>query len=182
MNTRYTVGFRRKREGKTNYHKRIKLLSSRSNIIIFRKLSRTVIGQIVKFDVKGDIVLAGVNSRELEKYGWKLSRKNMAAAYLSGFLLAKKAASKKVGELVANFGIINPSKGSSSYAFLKGAVDGGLKIAHEKEALAKDERARGMHIETFAAKNQEKTRFSKTPDAKKISKFFDETKKKIESM
>jgi len=182
MNSRYCVKFRRRLEGKTNYSKRIKLLSSKKNIVVFRKLSRVLTAQIVRFDPKGDFVLATASSRELEKHGWKLSKKNVPAAYLTGLLLAKKSAGKKLGELVANFGVINPVRGSSNYAFLKGAVDGGLKIAHSPEPFPDEKRIRGEHIEKYANSSHDKNQFLKTADAKKLTRIFDETKKKIESV
>jgi len=169
MNTRFTVKYRRRIEGKTNYSNRIKLLSSRKNLLIFRKLSRTVVGSIAKFSPKGDIILSNANSKELEKYGWSLSKKNVPAAYLTGFLLAKKAGKKNVGELVADFGIIGPTKGSAKYSFLKGAVDGGLKIRHSAESFPDESRITGKHIE----------KFSKSPDAKNVSGIFEDAKKKI---
>jgi large subunit ribosomal protein L18 len=180
MNSRYCVKYKRRRDGKTNYTKRIKLLSSKKNLVVFRKLSRILLAQIVKFDAKGDSVLASVSSKELEKYGWKFSKKNLPAAYLTGYLLAKKA--KEQGELIVNFGIINPTKGASNYAFLKGALDGGLKIAHSTDLFPDDARIKGTHIEKLAAAGHDKLQFSKTPDAKSISKIFEDVKKKIASV
>ncbi len=171
MNTKYTVKYRRRREGKTNYHDRIKMLKSGKNILIFRKLARTIVGQIVMFNEKGDIILTSVNSKELEKYGWKGSKNNLPAAYLSGFLLAKKAKDQK-GELVVNFGIINPTKGCAKYAFLKGAIDGGLKAIHSPDSFPDESRIKGEHIVAY----------SKKGDAKEISRTFEEAKKKIESI
>jgi len=172
MNARYTVKYRRRLEGKTDYHKRIRLLSSKKNLVVFRKLSRTLIAQIVKFGPKGDSVVASANSKELAKYGWKLSKKNISAAYLTGFLLAKKAAKVQKQELIINFGILSPTKGSAKFAFLKGAVDGGLKIIHSPDSFPDEARIKGKHIEGF----------SKSSDAKNASKIFDETKKKLESV
>lgn len=182
MKSRFNAKFKRRQQGKTNYTKRIKLLSSKKNMVVFRKLSRIVLSQIVKFNIKGDEVLASASSKELEKYGWKLSKKNLAASYLTGMLLAKKAKSMKTGDLIAHFGVTTPSKGSAHYAFLKGAVDGGLKIAHSPEAFPEEKRIKGEHIEKFAAAGHDKIQFSKTHEAKTISKIFEDVKKKIMSV
>jgi len=179
MNTRYNVKYKRRREGKTNYRKRAIMLSSNKKIVVFRKLSRTLIGQIVKFDTKGDIVVASVSSKELEKYGWKLSKKNVPAAYLTGFLLAKKANNLQNEELIINLGILSPTKGSTKFAFIKGAIDGGLKIIHSPELFPGDERITGKHIENYAISSKNKIVFSKTPESKNISKIFEEVKRKI---
>ena len=85
MNTRYIVKNRRRMEGKTNYRKRVKLLSSKKPIIVFRKGSKSIIAQISSFDPKGDKMILQVNSVELKKYGWNISKKNIPAAYLTGF-------------------------------------------------------------------------------------------------
>ena len=171
MNTRYTVKYRRRREGKTNYSDRIKLIKSGKNILVFRKLARTMIGQIVSFSDKGDIVISSINSKELAKYGWNGSKNNIPAAYLSGFLLAKKAKDQK-GELVTNFGIINPTKGCSKYAFLKGVIDGGLQVAHSPDSFPEESRIKGEHIAAY----------SKSEESKKTVNVFEEVKKKIESI
>jgi len=181
MNRRYTVKQRRRIAGKTNYNKRIKLLSSKKNLLIFRKLSRILVAQIVKFEPKGDSVIASANSRELEKYGWTLGRKNIPAAYLTGFLIAKKSKSQK-GDIIANFGILSPTKGSAKFAFLKGAIDGGLKVIHSPDAFPDEARIKGKHIEAYVAAKKDRLQFSKSHDAKNVSKIFDEVKKKIESI
>jgi len=179
MKPQYTFKNRRRREGSTNYRKRVRLLTSRKNIVIFRKLSRTVLGQITKFDPRGDVTLAVASSSELEGLGWKLGKKNIPAAYLTGFLLAKKAAKKNVGKLIVGFGILGPTKGSSKHAFVKGAIDGGLEVIYSADDFPDESRIKGKHIEDYAGKSRHQ--FSKTPDAKSAIKIFEETKKGIES-
>ena len=81
-----------------------------------------------------------------------------------------------------DFGIICPTKGSSNYAFLKGTVDGGLKVAHSPEPFPDEARIKGSHIENFSASGHAKSQFSKTPEAKSASKMFEDVKKKIASV
>lgn len=49
---RYRVPFRRRREGKTNYHKRLKLLKSKKPRLVVRKTLNHHIAQIVVYDPK----------------------------------------------------------------------------------------------------------------------------------
>ena len=76
-----TVLYRRKRERKTNYSKRLKLLLAKKNRLVVRFTNQHIIAQFVQFTITGDKVLVGVNSSALKKSGWKNSCKNISAAY-----------------------------------------------------------------------------------------------------
>lgn|SRR3989338_8146313 len=178
MNTRYIVKHRRRREGRTNYTKRVKLLISQSPVVRFRKGSKNIIAQITAFDQKGDKTVLYANSSELKNHGWTLSRKNIPAAYLTGLLLAKKN-KNKLGEIIADFGIKKPSKGSASYAFLKGVLDGGLNVICSKDPFPSEDRISGKHISSYSSGKHQKTQFSKTPGTAGIEKLFIEVKNKI---
>ena len=120
------VKFRRRREGVTNYAKRLALVKSGLERVVVRKTNKRVLGQVVKYEEKGDKVVASAESGELaRKFGWP-SRSNRSTAYLTGLLLAKKAKTK--GELILDIGITTPIKSSVSFAFAKGCVDGGMKL------------------------------------------------------
>ena len=57
---KYRVPFRRRREGKTDYRKRLKLLLSRKPRLVVRKSLNNIIAQIVEYDEKGDrVVVSG---------------------------------------------------------------------------------------------------------------------------
>ena len=86
-----TVLYRRKRELKTNYNKRLKLLTSRKPRVVVRFTNQKIVSQIVEFLPQGDFVKVAVSSEMLKKHGWKASGKNVPAAYLTGLLLGKKA-------------------------------------------------------------------------------------------
>ena len=62
--TTYAMKLRRRKEGKTDYRKRLALLKSRKPRLIARVKSRQVIAQIADYDVKGDIVKASATSLE----------------------------------------------------------------------------------------------------------------------
>lgn len=151
--TTYTVQFRRKREGKTNYKKRLELLKSKQNRVTIRKSNTQIILQVIEYQTDGDKVLITVQSRELEKkYGWKYSHKNTPAAYLAGSLLAKKAKEKGIKTAVLDLGLNSPKKGSKIYATLKGIIDGGLKVPASTEIFPEDERITGKHIASYLEK------------------------------
>ena len=67
----YLVSFRRRREGKTNYKKRLALVKSGLPKLVVRKSNRYIVCQLIQFDPRGDKVLLHVNSKQLEKFGWK---------------------------------------------------------------------------------------------------------------
>lgn len=120
------VKFRRRRQGLTNYKKRLALVKSGLERIVVRKTNKRIIGQVVRYDGKGDFVVASADSNELaKKFGWP-SRRNRPTAYLTGMLLAKKA--KSGAEVILDIGIAVPVKNSIPFVFAKGCIDGGLKV------------------------------------------------------
>ena len=168
MNSKkFTVQFRRKREGKTNYKKRLKLLLSGKPRLVIRAFLKNISAQIIEYAPKGDKVIASAAGKELEAIGWKLNKGNIPAAYLIGLLVGKKAVEKGVKEAILDAGLKNPTKGSRVYACLKGAIDSGLKVAHSEEIFPDESRIKGEHIAKY------KKEFSE------ITKSFEEIKNKI---
>ena len=120
---------RRRREAKTDYAKRIKLLKSNSPRIVFRKTNRYLIAQyIISKEAKDEIKL-GANSKELLKFGWPKefsgSLKSISAAYLLGLIINKKIKEKKLEKPIIDFGMIKMIHKTKTYAFLKGLKDSG---------------------------------------------------------
>ncbi len=149
---KYKVPLRRRREGKTNYYKRIALLSSRKPRMVVRRSNKYIWVQFIEFDLKGDKVIAAAHSKELYKlYGWKGGGKSECAAYLTGFLAAVRALSKGVREAVLDLGLNKPTPGGRMFAALKGALDAGVQIPHSDEVLPPEERVRCEHIAKYAA-------------------------------
>lgn len=103
-------------------------------------------GQIVKYEKNGDKTIISAHSIMLKKLGWEKNCSNVPAAYLTGFFLGKKAKEKNINEAVLDLGLQNNTKGNRIYAFLKGALDAGLKINHSKDVIPKEERISGEHI------------------------------------
>ncbi len=157
------VRFRRRRESKTNYRKRYILLKSNEARLVIRKTNRYIITQIVKSKEAQDSTLCYVNSKELEKLGWSFSFKNIPAAYLTGFLIAKKAKEKKIKKVIIDVGLYRSTKGSKLYAVIKGVIDGGLEVSCKEEILPSEERIKGKY----------------TKKSDEINKKFNEIKEKI---
>ncbi len=152
--TTYTVRHRRRREGRTDYKKRLELLKGRKDRLAIRKTNKHIIIQVIKYAPEGDKVLLTANSKELEKKGWKHSLKNIPAAYLTGLLAGVKAKEKKINGAVLDIGLYSPLKGSRIYAALKGVIDSGLKIPAGKEIFPGEERLKGEHISKYLEKHK----------------------------
>ncbi len=146
---RYKVKYRRRREGKTNYRKRLKLLLSRKPRFVVRITNRRIITQVVEYHPDGDLVRITVDSSKLRDFGWKGSLDNTPAAYLTGLLLAKKALEMGFKEGVLDIGLRTPSKGSRVFAALKGMIDGGVSIPHSPEIFPDESRIKGEHIAEY---------------------------------
>ena len=148
-NKKYTVKFRRKRESKTDYLKRRKLISSRKTRLVIRKQVGTIIVQFVNFDAKGDKILSSATSQELSKFNWNFKKDNLSSAYLTG-LLAGVRAKKNLKFAVLDIGLRQSVKGSSLYASLKGVLDAGIEVPHSDAVLPSSERIKGEHIINYA--------------------------------
>ncbi|MEB3816878.1 MAG: 50S ribosomal protein L18 [Desulfurococcales archaeon] len=150
---RYRVPWRRRREGKTNYYKRIKLIKSGKPRLVVRRTNKYIIVQVAEAKIEGDRMIAVAHSRELvKKYGWLGGTANTSAAYLTGLLAALRARRAGVSEAVLDIGLATPTPGSRVFAALKGALDAGLRVPHSPEILPGDDRIRGVHIAEWASR------------------------------
>ena len=139
----FTVPFRRKREGRTYYKKRMKILMSSKYRFVARKSLRNLQASIVQFDPKGDRIAITVDSRALAKVGWKGDNGNLSSAYLIGYITGKRAQEKGIKEAVLDLGFNKSVKGSRLYSALAGAIDSGLKIPFNQEIIPSKERIAG---------------------------------------
>jgi len=94
---RYQVKFKRRREGKTDYYARKRLVIQEKNKyntpkyrLIVRFSGKDVTCQIAYAKIGGDIVVTAAYSHELPRFGVKLGLTNYAAAYCTGLLLARR--------------------------------------------------------------------------------------------
>ena len=154
--------FSRRRRGITNYRKRLALLKSGIPRAVVRFSNSKITVQIIDFSKEGDKVLASANSIDVAGVGWKGSKTNIPASYLSGMIAAKKALKAGVSSAVLDIGRITPTPGGRAFATLKGLVDGGLDVPHSDDLFPGEDRINGNHI------------------SDKLSKDFDKVMKKIE--
>jgi len=143
---RYFVPFRRRHEGKTDYYKRMALLSSGLPRMVVRKTNRQIIVQLVIPEVEGDRTLVAAYSTELAGYGYEGYGANTPAAYLTGMLFGVRALNAGYDEAILDIGLARAKPGARVFAALKGAVDAGLNVPYGESILPSDERLRGAHI------------------------------------
>jgi len=140
------VQFRRRREGKTDYRRRLKLIRSGMARAVVRCSLRHTVVQLIRYDEKGDRVVAEATTAQLTEKGWTGSTGNLPAAYLAGLMAGRKALKANLDSAVLDIGLRTPSKGSKVFASLKGLLDAGMKINHTKEVLPPEDRIRGKHL------------------------------------
>ncbi|KAM0940089.1 putative ribosomal protein L5 eukaryotic/L18 archaeal [Dioscorea sansibarensis] len=94
---RFQVKFKRRRQGKTDYRARIRLINQDKNKyntpkyrFVVRFTNKDIIAQIVSASIVGDVVLAAAYAHELPRYGLEVGLSNYAAAYCTGLLLARR--------------------------------------------------------------------------------------------
>ncbi len=147
---RYFVPFRRRKEGKTDYSKRAKLVVSDRPRMVVRKTNRHVLIQMVTAEIEGDRTLVTASSQELVGYGFKGSTSSSPAAYLTGMLFAVKALNADYQRAVLDIGLHRATKGARVFAALKGAVTAGLDVPHSVDILPDDNRVKGVLISEYA--------------------------------
>lgn len=143
---RYHVQFKRRRQGKTDYRVRKKLITSGLPRAVVRCTSKNTIIQFVNFKPMGDDVVATATTMELAKFGWNKATGNLPCAYLAGLMAGKRAAKQGVTEAVLDIGLKTPKKGTKVFAALKGILDAGISISHADEILPTEDRITGAHI------------------------------------
>ncbi len=140
----YTKILRRVRQEKTNYKKRTAMLMSKFDFITVHISNENTQVQIHKPELSGDKVIASAHSRYLISKGWKGSRKNMPAAYLTGYLAGKKAIGKGAKKAIMYSGTRKYTQRMA--AALKGVSDAGLEVSSDPETLPSEERIKGEHL------------------------------------
>jgi len=98
---RYQVKYRRRREGKTDYQARKRLVVQDKNKfntpkyrLGVRCTNKDIICQIVHSKIVGDVCMAAAYARELPKYGIEVGLTNYAACYCVGLLCARRLLAK----------------------------------------------------------------------------------------
>lgn len=99
---RFQVKYRRRREGKTDYYARVRLIRQDKNKymspkyrLVVRFTNAQCIVAVVRADIVGDKTVVSAYSSELGKrYGLKGGLKNYPAAYCTGLLCARRLLAK----------------------------------------------------------------------------------------
>jgi large subunit ribosomal protein L18 len=146
---RYKVPFRRRREGRTDFHQRLRLLISKRPRIIVRTSLRHIRLQLVTPKPEGDFTWVHADSTELARYGYDGPTGNTPAAYLSGLLFGYKAQQTEYNSAILDIGLQESTKGSRIYASLKGIVDAGFDVPHDPVVFPDDQRIRGDIIKEY---------------------------------
>ena len=148
-NGRYFVQFRRRREGKTDYYQRQRLIVSGRNRMVLRKTKHNFIIQLIVDQMQGGSTLGLCYSKELVNYGYKGYLGNTPAAYLTGMLFAVRAQKAGYEGAIADIGLQVASTGARVFAAVKGAVDAGFDVPVGESILPDDDRCNGAHIAEY---------------------------------
>ena len=160
----YNLPFRRRREGRTNYRKRRKLVTSGIPRFVIRPSNKHLSAQIIEAKVDGDLVMASAHSSELKDFGWKGSCGNIPAAYLTGLLAGRRAKAGGISSAILDIGPYARGPGSRIFAAAKGALTAGLTIPHADTVMPSEARLKGQHVVDYSK------RLSSEPETYK--KFF----------
>lgn len=143
---RYKVAFRRRRECRTDYYARRRLLTSHEARAVVRRSNKNISVQFAEFGMEGDRIIASAATCELVKLGWEHSCSSIPAAYLVGYLAGKKALNAGIEYAVLDIGMQNPKRGGVLFAVTKGMRDAGLEVPCSEEVLPAEDRIFGKHI------------------------------------
>lgn len=99
--SRYHVKYKRRRQGKTDYYARKRMITQAKNKynapkyrLVVRFTNKDIIAQIVSAEIGGDKIFMAAYSHELRRYGIQHGLTNWAAAYCTGLLLARRTLKK----------------------------------------------------------------------------------------
>jgi large subunit ribosomal protein L18 len=186
------VAMRRRREGKTNYQRRLKLVLSNKLRLVIRSSVRSIIAQIVEAKLEGDKIIVTADSKQLLKlYKWPYNPANTSSAYLTGYLCGMLAKKAGVEECILDIGIMCHK--NKVLAAFKGFIDSGVNVPFGDKFFENahlDNRVTGEHIKNYATtllkNNKEKyekvfSEYIKNKvDPTKIVDDFKKVKKEIE--
>jgi large subunit ribosomal protein L18 len=150
----YTVHYRRKRQQKTDYKKRLNLLKSGITRFVVRPSNKYMTAQLVDYHDDGDVVKVTVTSKELKKLGWEHGASSTPAAYLTGLLCGVRGKSKGVEKAILDMGLFPQTKGSKIYGTLKGLIDAGIESPADPEIFPSDDRITGKTIGSYLEKSK----------------------------
>jgi large subunit ribosomal protein L18 len=163
---------RRRREVRTDYHQRLRLLKSGKPRLVARVSNRHVRAQLITPGPQGDQTHAAASSADLSAYGWEAPTGNLPSAYLTGYLLGARALEAGHEEAVLDIGLNTATPGNKVFAVQEGAIDAGVDVPHNESVLADWSRNRGEHIAAYAEQREEPL-YSGEFDATELPEHFD---------
>lgn len=164
------IPLKRRKEGKTDYRQRLRLLKSGRPRLVARKSNNHVQAQLIEARNQGDHTLVSAHSSELQEYGWEAPTSNTPSSYLVGKLIGVRSLNEGHNKAVLDLGLNPATKGNKLFALSKGAIDSGMEIPHGEEVFPSWDRIKGKHIAEY--KPYEK--------AEKIPDMFEKVSEKIE--
>ena len=189
---RYRVAMRRRREGKTNYHRRLKMvLSGKLRLVIRTSLNSTIV-QVAKANIVGDEILCSAHTKQLKKFNWNYYSGNIPSAYLTGYLCGLQAIKAGIKEnVILDLGItIHKHRVLAAF---KGFIDSGVIVPFGEKIFKGsniENRIDGTHIKNYAnvLKKDDSEKYNRIfsnyiklkIDPVKIPEEFEKTKKNIE--
>merc|ERR1711939_481933 len=103
--------YKRRREGKTDYYARKRLVTQAKNKFgtpkyrfVVRFTNKDIICQVVSSKIKGDVCHAAAYAHELPRYGLSVGLTNYSAAYCVGLLCARR--------LLTKYGLVDKFEGT----------------------------------------------------------------------
>ncbi len=175
---RYNVPMRRRREARTDYHQRLRLLKSGKPRLVARTSNKHARAQLVTLGPSGDDTLVAAHSADLASFGWEAPTGNLPAAYLTGALAGRRATDADIEAAVLDVGLHSPTPGSKVFAVQEGAIDAGLDVPHNDSVLADWSRTRGEHIAAYA-EDRDEPLYASDFDATDLPAHFDEVRETI---
>jgi large subunit ribosomal protein L18 len=156
---------RRRKENKTDYLKRLKLLKGEKPRIVFRKTNKFILSEYTVSKEAQDRVIVGMDSRKLNEYAWPKnaqgSLKSITASYLTGYLTGKLIIKQKLETPIVDTGMNRMIHKNKIYAFLKGIIDAGIKINCDKKLFPEESRIKGQHLKNKVPFDEIKSKIDK---------------------
>jgi large subunit ribosomal protein L18 len=169
---------RRRREGRTDYHQRLRLLKSGEARLVARTSNKHVRAQLVTMGSSGDETEASAHSGELQEFGWEAPTGNLPAAYLTGYLAGVRGVAAGVETAILDIGLNTATPGAKVFAVQEGAIDAGLDSPHNESVFADWERTRGEHVAAYAEQREEPL-YGGDFDASDLPEHFDDVRDAI---
>ena len=167
FHSRFQVKWRRRREGKTNYYSRKKLLlqdKQKYNVAKYRLVVRcskkNILCQLIYSRLEGDFVVSSSYSKNLPNIGLPLINNNYSTSYINGLYLSKKFFSENFLDIkkkqpknnftvILDLGLVRVTTGNKVFAAMKGAVDGGFSIPHNEKRFPGFKKNEDFEIEVM---------------------------------